>query len=131
MAFLYAPAIAAAGYYAGSKLLSTVANSTVNYVFSDVDSELRELNTVQSILNMLKFYEAMKSVHPAYAALIDVKDSLNQLNTAVERAKLRLEAHRGGYITRFTKFNAGYDNILIEKKNSELLRRIKLFKALL
>lgn len=131
MAFFYAPAVVAAGYYAGSKLLSTATNATINYVFADVDSELKELNTVNSILNMLKFYEGMKSHHPAYAALLDVKDALNQLNTVIERAKLRLEAHKGGYITRFTKFNAGPDNVLIEQRNSELLRRIKLFKALI
>ena len=131
MAFLYGPLLATGAYYAGSKLLSTATNATINYVFADVDSDIKELHTVQSILNMLKFYEGMKSHHPAYAALLDVKDALNQLNTVIERAKLRLEAHRGGYLTRFTKFNAGPDNILIEQRNSELLRRIKLFKALL
>jgi len=130
-ALLYYVGGSAAAYWVGSHVLVRSANASIDWILnSNAHPEIKELHTVKSICAMLKTYEHLDKDHPAFEALCDVKNGLNELQTAIERAKLRYEAHRSGYLTRFRTFDATRDNVVIEKKSNELMHRIDLFTHL-
>ena len=64
-------------------------------------------------------------------AIQQVQDGLRDLQVAIERARLRYDAHKGGYITRFRTFDATEDNMIIERKADELMTRLDLFTSLM
>lgn len=122
----------AAAYWVGSNLLYRSANATIDWFLNKrASSEIKETHTVSSITSMLEVYKDLQDTHPAYGAMIQVKDGLNDLQTAIERARLKYEAHRGGYVTRFRTFDASEDNIIIERKAKDLMTRLDLFTNLM
>lgn len=122
----------AAAYWLGSNLLYRSANATIDWFLNKhASSEIKETHTVSSITSMLEVYKELPDTHPAYGAMIQVKDGLNDLQTAIERARLKYEAHRGGYVTRFRTFDASEDNIIIERKAKDLMTRLELFTNLM
>lgn len=122
----------AAAYWLGSNILYRSANATIDWVLNKhASSEIKETHTVSSIRSMLEVYKNLADNHPAYGAMMQVKDGLHDLQTAIERARLKYEAHRGGYITRFRTFDASEDNVIIERKAIELMTRLDLFTNLM
>jgi len=86
---------------------------------------------VKSISGMLKTYRGMKSDHPAYEAMIAVREGLNKLNSAIENAEVKREAHRQGYVSRFRTYDASGDNKKIEILCEDLMKRLELFTNLI
>lgn len=122
----------AAAYWLGTNLLYRSANSVIDYLLNTkASSQIEGTHTVNSIQAMLSTYKHLPDTHPAYGAMVEVRDGLNDLITSIERAKLRYEAHKGGYVSRFRTFDASTDNVLIEKKSRQLMVRIELFTELM
>lgn len=122
----------AAAYWLGSNLFFRSVNASIDWVLNKhASSEIKETHTVSSIRSMLEVYKNLPDNHPAYGAMIQVKDGLHDLQTAIERARLKYEAHKGGYITRFRTFDASEDNVIIERKASDLMTRLDLFTSLM
>jgi hypothetical protein len=122
----------AAAYWLGSNLFFRSVNASIDWVLNKhASSEIKETHTVSSIRSMLEVYKNLPDSHPAYGAMIQVKDGLQDLQTAIERARLKYEAHKGGYITRFRTFDASEDNVIIERKASDLMTRLDLFTSLM
>lgn len=122
----------AAAYWVGTNLLYRSANSVIDYMLnSKASSEIEGTHTVNSIHAMLSAYKDLPETHPAYGAMVEVRDGLKDLQTSIDRAKLRYEAHKGGYISRFRTFDASPDNVIIEKKAKQLMQRIELFTNLM
>ena len=80
---------------------------------------------------MLSLYKHLKPRHPAYKAMGEVRDGVRDLQIAIERTKLKYDAHRGGYLSRFRTFDATADNVVIEKKAKDLMERLDLFTKLM
>tara|TARA_B100001027_G_C16225715_1_gene312050 strand:- start:267 stop:695 length:429 start_codon:yes stop_codon:yes gene_type:complete len=122
----------AAAYWLGTNLLYRSANTIIDYVINaNVSSEIEGTHTVNSICGMIETYKNLPQTNPAYNALTEVKNGLQDLQTCIERAKLRYEAHKGGYITRFRSFDASNDNEMIEKKVKQLMLRIEMFTTIM
>tara|TARA_Y100001936_G_scaffold162016_1_gene158210 strand:- start:171 stop:614 length:444 start_codon:yes stop_codon:yes gene_type:complete len=122
----------AAAYWVGTNLLYRSANSVIDYVLNTkASSDIEGTHTVKSIHAMLSTYKDLPETHPAYGAMMEVRDGLQDLQTSIERAKLRYEAHKGGYISRFRTFDASVDNAIIDKKVKQLMVRIELFTELM
>lgn len=132
MSFLIYVGGSAAAYWLGSNIMYRSANAGIDWILNkNANSDIKETHTVTSIKSMLEVYKNLSETHPAYEAMNQVKECLVNLNTAIERAKLRYEAHRGGYVTRFRAFDASQDNIIIEKKSKELMNCLELFTNLM
>ena len=122
----------AAAYWVGSNILYRSANAGVDWLLNNTaNPDIKETHTVTSILSMLEIYKKLPETHPAYGSMLEVKEGLRDLRDSIERAKLRYEAHKGGYITRFRTFDAGPDNAIIEKKAADLMTRLELFTNLM
>ena len=122
----------AAAYWIGTNIMYRSANAGIDWLLnSKANPDIKETHTVTSILSMLEIYRDLQSTHPAHGAMLQVKEGLRDLREVIERAKLRYEAHRGGYVTRFRTFDASDDNAIIEKKASELMTRLELFTNLM
>ena len=122
----------AAAYWVGTNLMYRSANSVIDYILnSKASSEIEGITTVKSITAMLSTYKDLPETHPAYGAMVEVRDGLRELQTCIERAKLRYEAHKGGYLSRFRAFDASADNAKIEQKAKQLMVRIELFTQLM
>lgn len=122
----------AAAYWVGSNLLYRSANGMIDYILnSKASPEIHGVHTVKSIHAMLESYKDLPKNHPAYVAMMEVRDGLKELQTSIERARLRYEAHKGGYVSRFRTFDATADNVLIEKKANQLMERLELFTNLM
>jgi len=122
----------AAAYWLGSNILYRSANASIDWILnSKADPEIKETHTVSSILSMLKIYEDMEEKHPAFMAKAQVAEALVKLQDAIERAKLRYEAHKSGYVSRFRTFDATRDNQIIKNKAACLMNRLELFTNLM
>ena len=122
----------AAAYWVGTNLMYRSANSVIDYILNTkASSEIEGITTVKSITAMLSTYKDLPETHPAYGAMVEVRDGLRELQTCIERAKLRFEAHKGGYLRRFRAFDASADNAKIEQKAKQLMVRIELFTQLM
>lgn len=122
----------AAAYWLGSNILFRSVNASIDWLLNKhATSEIKETHTVSSINSMLKVYRDLPTNHPAYGAMQQVQDGLRDLQVAIERARLRYDAHKGGYITRFRTFDATEDNMIIERKADELMTRLDLFTSLM
>ncbi len=131
-AFIYYIGGSAAAYWLGSNVLLRSANASIDWLLNaHASPEIGETHTVKSIHAMLNVYKDLKSTHPAYEAMSEVRDGLRDLQIAIERTKLKYEAHKGGYISRFRTFDATPDNVLIDKKSKELMDRLSLFTNLM
>ena len=122
----------AAAYWVGSNLVFRSANATIDWVLNkQADPDIKEIHTVQSISAMLNAYKNLPETHPAFMAKASVEDALKDLADVIQRTKLKEEAHKGGYVTRFRTFDASDDNKLIEKKATILMERLDLFTKLM
>lgn len=122
----------AAAYWVGTNLLYRSANSVIDYILNTkASSDIEGIHTVNSINAMLETYKQLPESHPAHGAMMEVRDGLKDLQTCIERARLRYEAHRGGYLSRFRTFDASVDNVKIEKKTKQLMIRIEIFTQLM
>lgn len=122
----------AAAYWLGSNILYRSANAGIDWLLNTkANSDIKETHTVSSILSMLEIYKDLPESHPAHGAMLATADGLHELRDAIERAKLRFEAHRGGYVTRFRTFDAAPDNAVIEKRAADLMTRLELFTNLM
>lgn len=122
----------AAAYWVGTNLLYRSANSVIDYILNTkASSDIEGIHTVNSINAMLETYKQLPETHPAHGAMMEVRDGLKDLQTCIERARLRYQAHRGGYLSRFRTFDASVDNVKIEKKTKQLMIRIEIFTQLM
>ena len=122
----------AAAYWLGSNVLVRSANASIDWLLnSKASPDISETHTVKSIHAMLAVYKHLTPRHPAYKAMGEVRDGLRDLQIAIDRTKLKFEAHRGGYISRFRTFDATSDNIVIERKAKDLMERLDLFTKLM
>ncbi len=122
----------AAAYWMGTNLLYRSANRAMDYFLNTkASSDIEGIYTVNSIQSMLETYNNLPDSHPAYTCMIEVKKSLVELQTAIERAQLRQQAHNSGYVTQFRTFDATHDNHIIDSKVKQLMKRIELFTQLL
>ncbi len=122
----------AAAYWLGSNILFRSVNASIDWLLNKhATSEIKETHTVSSINSMLEVYKDLPYDHPAHGAMEQVRDGLRDVQVAIERARLRYDAHKGGYITRFRTFDATEDNIIIERKASDLMTRLDLFTNLM
>tara|TARA_B100002051_G_scaffold208731_1_gene199830 strand:+ start:415 stop:912 length:498 start_codon:yes stop_codon:yes gene_type:complete len=132
MSFILYMGGSAAAYWLGSNLIMRTANSALDWVLNkDAIPDIKETHTLNSILSLIKAYDDLPESHPAYGAYREVQNGLRDLQTAIERARLRFEAHKGGYLTRFRTFDASYDNAIIERVAQELIKRLDLFTSLI
>jgi len=121
-----------AAYFVGRNILGRATNNALDYVFnSNANDTIKDIHMVKSISGMLKTYRGMKSDHPAYEAMMAVRDGLNKLKGAIDQAEIKKEAHRQGYVSRFRTFDAGYDNKKIDVLCEDLMKRLELFTNLL
>jgi hypothetical protein len=131
-ALLYYAGGSAAAYWLGSNIILRSANVTIDWVLNaNASPTIKETHTVKSILSMLRTYGNMRNDHPAFQSLCDVRAGLKDLQTCIERAKLRSESYKTGYITRFRTFDATADNIIIEECAANLMHRLELFTQLM
>jgi hypothetical protein len=122
----------AAAYWLGSNVLVRSANASIDWLLNaQASPEISETHTVKSIHAMLSVYKNLKPRHPAYKAMGEVRDGVRDLQIAIERTKLKYDAHRGGYLSRFRTFDATADNVVIEKKAKDLMERLELFTKLM
>lgn len=121
-----------AAYFVGRNILGRATNNALDYVFnSNANDTIKDIHMVKSISGMLKTYRGMKSDHPAYAAMMAVREGLNKLKSSIDQAELKKEAHRQGYISRFRTYDASYDNKKIDVLCADLMKRLELFTNLL
>jgi len=122
----------AAAYWLGSNVLLRSANASIDWLLnSQASPDITATHTVKSIHAMLTVYKNLKPRHPAYKAMGEVRDGVRDLQIAIERTKLKYDAHRGGYLSRFRTFDATTDNVVIEKKAKDLMERLDLFTKLM
>lgn len=128
---LYYVSSSAAVYYMGSTMINRSIGKTLEWVMNThANPNIGEVCTVKSVFAMLDAYKHIKDTHPAFESLSSVRNALIDLQTAIERAQLRCEAHKAGYISRFRTFDATTDNLVIEKLSRELMRRLEVFTQL-
>ena len=121
-----------AAYFVGRNILGRATNNALDYVLnSNANDTIKDIHMVKSISGMLKTYRGMKSDHPAYEAMISVREGLNKLQDAINKAEIKKEAHRQGYISRFRTYDASYDNKKIDILCEDLMKRLELFTNIL
>tara|TARA_A100001015_G_scaffold190439_1_gene212161 strand:- start:389 stop:832 length:444 start_codon:yes stop_codon:yes gene_type:complete len=121
-----------AAYFVGRNILGRATNNALDYVLnSNADDSIKDIHMVKSIGGMLKSYRGMKSDHPAYEAMIAVREGLNKLKAAIDNALLKREAHRQGYVSRFRTYDASIDNKKIDSLCEDLMKRLELFTNLI
>lgn len=131
-AFLFYGGSSVAAYFVGRNILGRATNNALDYVFnSNANDTIKDIHMVKSISGMLKTYRGMKSDHPAYVAMIAVREGLNKLKSAIDQAELKKEAHRQGYVSRFRTYDASYDNKKIDVLCEDLMKRLELFTNLI
>lgn len=131
-AFLFYGGSSVAAYFVGRNILGRATNNALDYVLnSNANDTIKDIHMVKSITGMLKTYRGMKSNHPAYEAMIAVREGLNKLKSAIDQAELKKEAHKQGYLSRFRTFDASYDNKKIDVLCEDLMKRLELFTNLL
>jgi hypothetical protein len=131
-AFLFYGGGSVAAYFVGRNILGRATNNALDYILnSNANDTIKDIHVVKSISGMLKTYRGMKSEHPAYEAMIAVREGLNKLNLAIENAELKREAHRQGYLSRFRTYDASSDNRRIEILCEDLMKRLELFTNLI
>ena len=122
----------AAAYWLGSNVLVRSANASIDWFLNaNASSDISETHTVKSIEAMLDVYRHLTPKHPAFKAMCAVRDGLRDVQIAIERTKLKYEAHKGGYLSRFRTFDASADNVKIEKKATDVMERLDLFTKLM
>ena len=121
-----------AAYFVGRNILGRATNNVLDYILnSNANDTIKDIHMVKSISGMLKSYRGMKSDHPAYEAMMAVREGLNKLKSAIESAEIKKEAHRQGYISRFRTYDASYDNKKIDILCEDLMKRLELFTNIL
>ena len=131
-AFLFYGGSSVAAYFVGRNIVGRATNNALDYILnSNASDTIKDIHVVKSIGGMLKTYRGMKSEHPAYEAMIAVREGLNKLNLAIENAELKREAHRQGYLSRFRTYDASSDNRRIEILCEDLMKRLELFTNLI
>ena len=131
-AFLFYGGSSVAAYFVGRNILGRATNNALDYILnSNANDTIKDIHVVKSIRGMLKTYRGMKSEHPAYEAMMAVREGLNKLNLAIENAELKREAHRQGYLSRFRTYDASSDNSRIEILCEDLMKRLELFTNLI
>ena len=121
-----------AAYFVGRNILGRATNNVLDYILnSNANDTIKDIHMVKSISGMLKTYRGMKSNHPAYEAMISVREGLNKLQDAINKAEIKKEAHRQGYISRFRTYDASYDNKKIDILCEDLMKRLELFTNIL
>lgn len=133
MAWVLAYPVAVAGtYFIGKNILFKSTSYVIDYILnSNADPDIKESHTVETIEAMLYTYKDLTNNHPAYESKRAVEQSLNELRDVVDRVRLKLSVHQSGYFTRFRTFDARTDNIVIEKKATELMSRLDIFTKLI
>lgn len=130
-AFLFYGGSSVAAYFVGRNILGRATNNALDYILnSNASDNIKDIHMVKSISGMLKTYRGMKSDHPAYEAMMAVREGLNKLNAAIENAEVRREAHRQGYVSRFRTYDASNDNKKIDTLCEDLMKRLELFTNL-
>jgi hypothetical protein len=130
-AFLFYGGSSVAAYFVGRNILGRATNNALDYVLnSNANDTIKDIHMVKSISGMLKTYRGMKSEHPAYEAMIAVREGLNKLRAAIETAQLKKEAHKQGYVSRFRTYDASVDNKKIDTLCEDLMKRLELFTNL-
>ena len=131
MAFMYYPVAVAGTYFIGRNILYRGTSFAIDYILNtNADPDIKETHTVQTIESMLNQY-ILERNHPAYESRRSLKLALDDLKDAVNRARLKLGVHEGGWLTRFRTFDARADNTIIESKAKELMHRLEIFTKLI
>ena len=131
-ALLYYTGGSVAAYFVGRNILGRATNNALDYVLnSNANDQIKDVHVVKSIRGMLQTYRCMKTEHPAYNAMMVVREGLNKLKSAIDIAEMKKEAHKQGYISRFRTYDASSDNKTIEALTEDLMRRLELFSNLI
>ena len=119
-----------AAYFVGRNVVNRVGNYTIDLLLnSNANPDIKDSHIVKSISSLLDNYRQMRSDHPSYNSMLAVRESLNKLQSYIETAELRKEAHKNGYFSRFRNYDATGDNIIIEKLTTEVLDRLEIFST--
>lgn len=119
-------------YFIGKNVLNRVGNYTLDYIFNaNAQSQIKDAHIVKSIGGMLETYRTMRSDHPGYEAMMEVRSQLNRLKSYIELAEVKKECYSQGYLTRFRTYDASYDNTVIEHMVEELMQRLEIFSKLM
>lgn len=129
---MYYPVAAAGTYFLGRNILFRGTSYAIDYLLnSNADPDIKETHTVDTITSMLKTYENLPIDHPAYESKLSVNCALSELKDAIDRARLRLSVHETGWVTRWRTFDARHDNVIIEKKATNLMACLDIFTKLI
>lgn len=130
-ALFYYGGTAAATYFVGRNVLGRVTNNALDYVFNtNANSEIKHTHVVNSITGMLKSYRTMSTMHPAYEAMMSVREGLQKLEQAIQQAIIRREVFQNGYLTRFRTYDASHDNKKIQMLTDDLMERLEVFSTI-
>ena len=117
-----------AAYYLGKNVLGRATNNALDYIMNThANDNIKDIHIVKSISGVLRSYRGMESNHPAYEAMLSVREGLNKLQSAIDKAELKKEAHAQGYFSRFRTYDAANDNKKIESLSEDLMKRLELF----
>lgn len=115
-------------YFVGKNVMGRAANNALDYVLNtNADDKIKDIHMVKSISGVLRAYRGMESEHPAYEAMLSVREGLNKLQNAIDKAEIKKEAHQQGYFSRFRTYDATGDNKEIEFLCEDLMKRLELF----
>jgi len=129
---MYYPVAVAGTYFLGRNILFRGTSYAIDYLLNaNAQPDIKETHTVETIGSMLKTYENLSETHPAAESLKSIKGALSELKDAIDRARLRLSVHEAGYFTRWRTFDAGPDNLVIEKKSKHLMICLDIFTKLI
>lgn len=119
-------------YWFGKNLLSRGANMAIDSLLNtNANPEIKELKTLTSIKSMLNSYKNLENTHPAKECYDELNIVILQIEDLMNRAKIRLNVHQSGYVTRWRTFDATPDNVQIENKIKELQEKLDLFTKLI
>lgn len=129
---MYYPVAAAGTYFIGRNILFRGTTYAIDYILNaNADPDIKETHTVETISSMLKSYDNLSKHHPAHESKRAVEQALEDLQDAVDRARLRLSVHEAGWVSRWRTFDARPDNLQIESKARELMSRLDIFTKLI
>lgn len=121
-----------AAWFIGRNIASRATNNTIDYLLnSNADSNIKDVHVVKSISGLLDTYREMNSRHPAYEAMMAIREGLNKLKGAIEAAQIRKNVHEEGYLSRYRTYDASQDNKKIESLTEDLMKRLEIFSTLL
>ena len=72
----------------------------------------------------------MSTTHPAYEAMMSVREGLQKLEQAIQQAIIRREVFQNGYFTRFRTYDASHDNKKIKMLTDDLMERLEVFSTI-